>query len=177
MVLFLIVDRIAMELSKNWESITDFECTVDKFESNPEFVQIVPSSAPVVVVSMEVKIHGNSTLINICYPHTWISSIVSTPEVQGKILFGSREYNEEERNIVKQNLKNTNVNLRAILGKSEITVNDFVNLRKGDVIKLDSRIDSQLPLYIENRQLSYATIGVRAKICLSLDQRYWRGER
>lgn len=156
-----IVDRIALELSKNWESIANFNCTVEKFESNPEFVQIVPSSAPVVVVSMEVKIHGNSTLINICYPHTWISSIVSTPEVQGKILFGSREYNKEEVNVVKQNLKNTNVNLRAILGKSNISINDFVKLRKGDVIKLNTRIDSQLPLYVENKKISSATIGVK----------------
>jgi len=158
-----VVERIAVELSKNWGSIAQFNTTIEKFESNPEFVQVVASSEPVVVISMEVKIHGNSTLLNICYPYMWISNVVSTPEVQERILFGARDTSEEEKNIIKSSLKETNVELRSVLGKSKITVDDFVNLREGDVLKLNTRIDSNLPLYVENLQISDTSIGIRRK--------------
>lgn len=158
-----VVERIAFDLAKNWSSIEKFNCNVEKFESNPEFVQVVPSSEPVVVVSMEVKIHGNSTLLNICYPYMWISNIISTPDVHDKILFGARDVSEEERAAIESGLNNTAVDIKTLLGKGNITINDFLNLDKGDVIKLNSRIDSKFPLLIENKKLAYASIGVNRK--------------
>ncbi len=156
-----VVERIAFEISKNWSNIANFNCQINKFESNPEFVQIVPSSEPVVVVSMEVKIHGNSTLLNLCYPYMWISNVVSTPEVQEKIMFGARDISDEEKHILELGLHTTNVDLRSILGKSNISIKEFVNLKEGDVIKLNSRTDSKLPLLVENKQISNTSIGVR----------------
>ncbi len=158
-----VVERITFEISKNWGSVAPFNTKLEKFESNPEFVQIVPSSEPVVVVSMEVKIHGNSTLVNICYPYMWISNIVSTPDVHDKILFGAHDISEEERDQLEFGINNTEVNVKALLGKSSITINDFVNLNKGDVIRLNKRIDSKFPLFIENKKLAYASIGVNRK--------------
>lgn len=156
-----VVDRFSTEISKNWLPVTTFETEVGRFESNPEFVQIVPSSEPVIVVSMEIKIHGNSTLINICYPYMWISSIISTPEVQDKILFGSRESSEEEKALLKQNLIHTGMNMRTVLGKGYINVRDFLDLKQGDVIPLNTNTDQPVSIYVQKRHLFNAVIGVR----------------
>ncbi len=158
-----VVERIAFELSKNWQQAASFNTSIARFESNPEFVQIVPSSEPVVVVSMEIKIHGNSSLMNICYPYMWISNIVSTPEVQEKILFGAKESTEEEKNIIEYNIKNTALPLRIILGKSNVTVKDFLDLRQGDVIALDKRTDQPLEIFAQNKHLFHAVAGIRSR--------------
>ena len=158
-----VIDRIATEISKNWSPVSSFNTDVKRFESNSEFVQIVPTSEPVVVVSMEIKLHGNSTLMNICYPYMWISSIVSTPEVQEKILFGSRESSDEEKELVKYNLDHTKVLLRALLGKSKISVGDFVSLKAGDVIRLNTKTDSLVPILVRNRHLYNGAVGMRNK--------------
>jgi len=158
-----VVDRIALEINKNWESIAPFECGVNRFESNPEFVQIVPSNEPVVVASMEVKIHGNSTLMNICYPYMMISNIVSTPEVQEKILFGAKEPSAEETDLVKFNLINTPIALKSLLGKGKISVDEFINLKSGDVVKLGTRTDQSLPLYANNKHMYNSIVGVHKK--------------
>jgi len=156
-----IVDRIAFEITRNWEPVTRFHTTVERFESNPEFVQIVPSSEPVLVVSMEVKIHGNSTLMNICYPYLFISNIVSLPEVQEKILFGAKESSDEEKGLILDNLNYTGVTLRALLGKNFISVKDFLELKEGDVIPLRSRIKNDFSVYVHKRHLFDAVAGIR----------------
>ncbi len=158
-----VVDRIAYEISRNWGNVASFNTTISRFESNPEFVQIVPSSEPVVVVSMEIKIHGNSTLMNICYPYMFISNIVSSPEVQEKIMFGSKEATDEEKKDIIDNLNYTNMVLRPQLGKSYLNVNDFLNLKIGDVIMLDTRTDNLLPVYVHNRHLFNALVGIKKK--------------
>jgi flagellar motor switch protein FliM len=158
-----VIDRIAVEISKNWSPVSKFNTEVKRFESNSEFVQIVPTSEPVVVVSMEIKLHGNSTLMNICYPYMWISSIVSTPEVQEKMLFGDRESSNEEKELVRFNLNHTKVQLRALLGKTRISVRDFINLKEGDVIPLNTKTDSLVPVLVRNRHLYSAAVGMRNK--------------
>jgi len=158
-----VVDRIAYEISKNWSSVANFRTDVKRFESNPEFVQIVPSSEPVVVVSMEIKIHGNSSLMNICYPYMWISNILSTPEVQEKILFGSKESSDEEKALIEYNLNQTVVKMRTLLGKSNVNVKDFLELKKGDVIQLKNRTYEPLQIYAENKYVFDAVAGIRNK--------------
>jgi len=157
------VDRIAYEISKNWNSVAHFRTDVKRFESNPEFVQIVPSSEPVVVVSMEIKIHGNSSLMNICYPYMWISNILSTPEVQEKILFGSKDSSQEEKDLVEYNINQTNIDMRTILGRSNVSVKDFLDLKTGDVIKLNNRTNAPLQIYAHNKYVYDAVAGIRNK--------------
>ena len=40
--------------------------------------------------------------------------------------------------------------IRALLGKSTISVNDFMNIQIGDIIKLDSKVDDELDVYVGN---------------------------
>ncbi len=158
-----VIDRIGTEINKNWQNIAPFNCEVKRFESNPEFVQIVPASEPVVVASMEVKIHGNSTLMNICYPYMMISNILSTPEVQEKILFGAKEPSPEETDLVKFNLVNSPIDLKSLLGTGKVSVDEFINLKSGDVIKLGTRTDQALPLYANNKHMYNSIVGVHKK--------------
>ncbi len=154
-----VIDRVASEIAKNWKPVKDVKCSVTRFEHNPEFVQIVPASEPVIVVSMEVKIRGNATMMNLCYPYMWIQSILSSPEIQDKVLLGTSDSSEDEKENMKFNLNRTIMDLRTILGKSKVRVGDFMNLELGDVIILDSKTEDQIPVFMENRKLYMATVG------------------
>ncbi|MCL1988146.1 MAG: FliM/FliN family flagellar motor C-terminal domain-containing protein, partial [Firmicutes bacterium] len=51
------------------------------------------------------------------------------------------------------------VPVSAVVGKTNIMVSDFVNLQKGDVLKLDSYLDSELEIMIGNMLKFYAKPG------------------
>ncbi len=154
-----VVERIAFEISKNWEPLSKFTTDVGRFESNPEFVQIVSASEPVIVVSMEAKIHNNTSMMNICYPYRWISTILSSPDIQEKVLFGASEGTDEERKSMMRSVSVTPVNLRAVLGKGQISIDDFLNLSAGDVILLDGRTRDKVSVFAENRLVYTGTMG------------------
>ncbi len=154
-----IIDRVADEITKNWKPVKQIDCTVSRFENNPEFVQIVPASEPVIVMSMEVKIRGNVNMINLCYPYMWIQNILASPDIQDKVLLGATDSSENEKHIMDLNLKRTNIDLRTILGISKVSIKDFMNMEKGDVLILDTKIDHHVPVYLNNRKLYTAAIG------------------
>ena len=70
-----VMDKCFSELTKAWLSENDILLKYGSFESNPEYAQIVSSSEPVVVVTLEVVIHGSKTLMNLCYPYNWLSKV------------------------------------------------------------------------------------------------------
>lgn len=153
-----VIDRVAAEIAKNWKPVKEVKCLVNRFEHNPEFVQIVPASEPVIVVSMEVKIQSNATMINLCYPYMWIQNMLSSPEIQDKVLLGATDASENEKQIMEYNLNRTKMDLRAFLGTGKVTIKDFVNMDEGDVLILDTKTD-QVPVYMEKRKLYMAEVG------------------
>ena len=49
---------------------------------------------------------------------------------------------------------------RVILGKSELTMKQLMNIQIGSVLRLDRRVDEQLDIYIENRKFAKGEVVV-----------------
>ena len=62
----------------------------------------------------------------------------------------AEESDKKKTNVISKQLGSTKINLRAILGETYITVNDFIGLQKGDVICLDRKVDEDIDIMIEN---------------------------
>ena len=62
-----------------------------------------------------------------------------------------QENDEEEYHAAIEDLiSKAQIPVKAILGRSTISVNDFINLQRGDVIKLDTKVDQELDVYVGN---------------------------
>ena len=42
------------------------------------------------------------------------------------------------------------VPVKAVLGKNLVSVNDFLTLQVGDIIRLNTRVDSEMDIYVGN---------------------------
>jgi len=166
-----IVDRIAKEISDNWKFLKEFDCRFNQFERDPEFVQILSSSEPVVAISIELNIRGKSALMNLCYPYIWISTIFSMSDVQEKIMFGGKEVEKEEKKLINDNIRGTRVTLRAILGRMNIRMKEFLELAQGDILRLDKSITDLIDIYCSNKLLYKGVPGKsRNKIAIKVSE-------
>lgn len=158
-----VIDRAATEMNNVWSPIADIQVEISGFESNPEFIQIVPSSEPVVVVSLQVKIHDNKTLMNFCYPYRWLAEMVSHPDVQEKLQFGVNEASKEERRLMEDHLQKITCDIRASLGNATMTIQDFINLQVGDLLVLDSKPNQENTVYVRESPAFKGIVGRRDK--------------
>ena len=53
-------------------------------------------------------------------------------------------YSEEIETIIDR----AKIPVRAMLGRSSISVNDFMNIQIGDIIKLNTKVDDELDVYV-----------------------------
>jgi flagellar motor switch protein FliM len=148
-----VMDKCFLELTKSWLSENDIVLKYGSFESNPEYAQVVSSSEPVVVVTLEVVIHGTKTLMNICYPYNWLSKVMFKEEFQAQMNDQKVETSLEDQESVEEILMDTKSNFSAVLGKINLSIKEILELGSGDVLVLPTKINSPISIYFGNKHV------------------------
>ncbi|WP_181348742.1 flagellar motor switch protein FliM [Thalassobacillus sp. CUG 92003] len=147
-------------LQEAWGSIVDIDPMLEEFEVNPQFLQMVSPNETVVVVSLNTTIGETSGMINICIPHVVLEPIIPKLSVhywmQNK---QSNESNPEDYEALTKTVKRTEVDVKAILGESSISIENFLSLHENDVLQLDKMIDDPLEMRVDDEPKFYIQPG------------------
>lgn len=147
------VTSILKSFEAAWSEIIEIETEIDSIETNPQLVQSMSPNEPVILISFTVEVFNNNSFINICIPYVSFENIIEKLSFRNWFDF-EKEPNDENNEIITNRLMSSIVNLEIGLGKSTITVDDFLHLETGDILQLDMKITDPLKLYVED-QLHY----------------------
>ena len=98
-----------------------------------------------------------------CIPYLSIEKILDRLVVQYAFSNEDENLKAESRERLEDNINKVDVEVRAELGHSKLTVDDFLRLTTGDVIKLDTKSSSPIKVFVENEECYYAKPGVAGK--------------
>lgn len=146
-----------------WDNILDVEPEVEGIETNPAINQTLAPNDPVALVTFSVDMNKQSTFINMCIPYLSIEKILDRLVVQYAFSNEDENLKAESRERLEDNINKVDVEVRAELGHSKLTVDDFLRLTTGDVIKLDTKSSSPIKVFVENEECYYAKPGVAGK--------------
>ena len=137
-------------LREPWKNVVDIEPILERIETNPQFAQIISPSDMIAIVTLNIKIGDVEGLMNICLPYFTLENIMD--KLNTKYWFSTmQDVNDEEyQEHIEALIKRVDVPLKAILGRSSVSVIDFVNLQLGDIIRLDTDVDGDLSVYVGN---------------------------
>ncbi|SFM32109.1 flagellar motor switch protein FliM [Gracilibacillus orientalis] len=136
-------------LQEAWGSVVNIDPMLEDFEVNPQFLQLVSPNETVVVVSLDTTIGDSSGMINICIPHVVLEPIIPKLSVHYWMQNeNSKERKPEEYESISQNIKQTTLDMTALLGETSIMLEDFLFLGIDDTILLDKSIDQPLTLQV-----------------------------
>lgn len=133
-----------------WQSVVAIEPRLERIETNSQFAQFISPSEMTAIVTMNVKVGSIEGLMNICIPYSCVETVID--KLNTKYWYSTmREKDEEDyQEAIETIISRTRVPVRALLGKSTISVNDFMNVQIGDIIKLDSKVDDELDVFVGN---------------------------
>ena len=137
-------------LREPWKNVVEIEPVLDRIETKPQFAQIIAPSDMIAIVTLNIRIGEVDGLMNICLPYFTLESIMDN--LNTKFWYSTMQDSSDEnyQEHLESLVKRVNIPLRAILGRSSISVNDFMNLQLGDIIRLDSEINGDLMVYVGN---------------------------
>ncbi|DAB36708.1 MULTISPECIES: flagellar motor switch protein FliM [Sulfurospirillum] len=152
--------RIIMQrLKEGWAPITDMYPTVETKESSPNVVQIVSQNEIVIMVVMEIIIGNSSGMINLCYPVIYLEPILSRL-ANRDIMLGETSAKKSRNKELNTLISRAEVFNEAIIGRAELSVGELLDLKKGDIIRLDRAADDKAIVMIDKKELFLAEIGL-----------------
>ena len=141
------VIRIALEvMAESWHPVHDVKLELIRSEINPQFATIVPPSDVVVVITYEVELDNSMGSMLVCLPYSTIEPIRS--KLNANYQSERLEVDHAWVGRLKDRLLETPIDLKVGLGTSQITSNQLLRLKVGDVIALDTDVEQLLPCSI-----------------------------
>lgn len=150
-------------LKSAWDSILDVEPEVETIETNPAVNQTMAPNDPVALITFSVEMNKRSTFINMCLPYLSIEKILDKLVVQYAFRSDDEGLLSESREKLEKGISKVDVDVIAELGHASVTVDDFLKLTIGDVIKLDTKCSSPVKVYVGNEECYYAKPGIAGK--------------
>lgn len=133
-----------------WESVQHLEPMLERIETNSQFAQFVTPSEMTSIVTMSIKIGDVEGLMNVCIPYAVLEPVID--KVNTKHWYSVAQVKDDSayREYMEDSLQRAKIPVRAIMGRSAISVNDFIHLQPGDIIKINTRIEDELDVYVGN---------------------------
>ncbi|TKJ42236.1 flagellar motor switch protein FliM [candidate division LCP-89 bacterium B3_LCP] len=145
-----IINNLIKIFNEVWSQAVDLDCKYSSFETDPQFVQIARSSDIIAVIFVEVQIKGQSYQMNICIPYYMLEPIL--PKLSSQAVIGlTKKSSESDSIMLNVNLSATQLPVVVQLAKARITIKDLLSFRRNDVIRLETRTDDELPVFIKDR--------------------------
>ncbi|MBU9720328.1 MULTISPECIES: flagellar motor switch protein FliM [Bacillaceae] len=154
-----------------WESVVEIDPIMEEIEVNPQFLQLVSPNETVVVISLSTAIGEATGMINICLPHVVIESILPKLSVHLWMQQKKKDRVPMEQEALELNVKRAPLDVVVELGKSEITIQEFLQLDKGDIVELNQLIESPLLVKVAEQPKFLGQPGkVKEKIALQITE-------
>jgi flagellar motor switch protein FliM len=142
---------VCMQLMREpWRNVIDINPMMERIETNSQFAQIIAPNDMIAIVTLNVKIGEVEGFMNVCLPFFTLESVMD--KLNTKFWYANmQEQNDEDfEEYIGALIKRVDVPVKAVLGKTNITVTDFVNLQVGDIIRLDTEVEQDLNVYVGN---------------------------
>lgn len=133
-----------------WETVVDIAPRLERIETNSQFAQIISPSEMIALVTLNITIGDVNGLMNICLPFLCLEDVMD--KLNTKYWFSTMQESEEGAyaEAVEILISKADIPVKALLGKSSISVSDFANIQIGDVIRLDTKVEDELSIYVGN---------------------------
>ncbi len=136
------------ELRTAWLSIVPLEIEVERVESNPQLVHIVPPNEVVVMVSFEVALGQTRGMINLCIPFNTIERVASKLTSSSWVGYAGSSSSDETTEHMVDRLDGSSVSVVVTLARSQIKTGDLFDLQVGDIISTEKDVKQALEVEI-----------------------------
>ena len=133
-----------------WKNVIEISPLLNRLETNVQFTQVVPPTDMVAIVTLNIKMGTVEGYINVCLPFVTLETVMDKLNTKYWYSIMQENHDEHYEEYIESMLRRVEMPVKAVLGKCIITVSDFMGLQVGDCIRLNTKVDSDMEVYVGN---------------------------
>lgn len=158
-----ITQGLISNLKLAWEDILEVHPEIEGMETNPALNQTLAPNEPVALITFSVEMGKSNTFINICIPYLSIEKTLDKLVVQYWFQQTDEEVLDKSRHKLRDRINVVDAEVSAVIGSTNITVEEFLKLSIGDVLVLNEKTNSAAKVMVENELYCFGKPGLIGK--------------
>ncbi|MBC7958426.1 MAG: flagellar motor switch protein FliM [Vallitaleaceae bacterium] len=144
-----------------WKNVVELDPMLEKIETNSQFAQVISPNEVIALVTLNLKIGKVEGLVNICIPYICVEAVLD--KLNTKYWFSTMRKTNVEiyHEIIEKQISASKIPIRAVFGRTTVTIKDFVNIQVGDIIKLEQKVDDEMDVLIGDITKFHAKPGIK----------------
>ncbi len=169
-----IINIIIKSLEDSWNAIIPVTGKFISLDDNYQSIQVATAGEIVALLTFEVQISGKHFgLFSICFPYPVLETVLGHLSTQHIFQTKGLVASNDERLKMISKINTSNVDVRVQFGQCNITLDDFLQLSEGDIIKLDNKVSDDLIVKVNGEKKFFARPGtLKDKICVKITDVY-----
>lgn len=169
-----VIERTVKTLESAWSGIIPVQAEVVGLDNSYQMIQVATSGEIVALITFEVQIAGKYFgLISLCFPYPVLENVLAHLSTQHIFQTKGIVATTEERQKMIQKLNTSKVDLSVIYGSCDISLTEFLDIKEGDIIKLENKLNEDLVVMVNEEKKFFARPGtIKNNVCIKITDRY-----
>lgn len=169
-----VIERTVKTLEGTWSSIIPVQGSVIGLDNSYQMIQVATSGEIVALVTFEVQIAGKHFgLMSLCFPYPVLENVLVNLSTQHIFQSKGIVATTEERQKMIQKLNTSKVDLSVLFGSCNISLAEFLDVKEGDILKLENKTDEDLVVKVNEEKKFFARPGtLKNNVCVKITDRY-----
>ncbi|OGI00517.1 MAG: flagellar motor switch protein FliM [Candidatus Melainabacteria bacterium GWF2_37_15] len=157
-----IFEKIIKTLEIAWKGVFPVRGTVIGVDNNAILPQLASLSEITALTTLEIEIaEKQSGLLSICFPYPVLETVLGQLSTQHIFRSKGIKSSPEDKENILNKINNSDVKINVMLGRTSITVGDFIDLKEGDVLRLDNLVNDNLIVKVNEKPKFLGRPGTR----------------
>ena len=163
-ILTRVIDRVLQIWDQAWRPIFPLITQRIGFENQSYLVQIAGRNDSSVQLSFDVLFEKSHYSVNMCLPFPFLEPMLAKMKDQSWTFLTDKQGKSESKSIILPTVLKTKNDLKVMLGKTKVTIQDYLNLKVDDVLVLDQKIEAPLVMKVADKPCFWVKPGIRKNI-------------
>lgn len=148
-----IYEQISVFVKEAWNNLFETETEFQYIETNARLIQSMPMEEVVVIVTMDVSIGTVKGTMGFSIPCINLEGIIE--QLNRNKLLPKRQIDQTQEELLRETMldhvRDSALELRGVLGKTQLTIQDITNLQVGDVIRVGHQTDKYIQVQVGDK--------------------------
>lgn len=161
-----LLKQIIALMKEPWNNYFVIEPSLSRIDTNSRLVQTMDADETVLIIVINLKVNHLEGRINICMSGDSLGVLLKQLDVKNTKRQQNQKNDEVDkasRDSIMQSVEKGSLELKAILGKANLSLADVLTLHVGDVIELNQNISKPILVTVEDKPWFTGVLGVKKK--------------
>lgn len=135
-------------LTEAWQNVAELDVSLQEPAFAPDFVQVTLPGESTVMIVIEIAMLNTTGTMSMCLPHPMLAPIMDKLSAQSWFAGASTGVAGDKPLAITEPIGDVEMPITVELGRRTMTLRDLLSLHEGQVIRLDTSANADLPIEI-----------------------------